>query len=108
VYLRDHPLLVAETAWFSSLGVNHVIGATIDGKSVHMWWRPTTRYREIREIKAEWMIAHEHNSVPFDVESSRASLDRKQSVPLPRSGRALEVGITVTTPATQPGCAPRA
>jgi ketosteroid isomerase-like protein len=29
------------------------------------------------KIDAKWMVTHEHNSVPFDVESGKASLDFK-------------------------------
>jgi hypothetical protein len=37
-----------------------------------MWARATVCYRE---IDGKWMITHEHESVPFDVNSGKASLD---------------------------------
>ena len=37
-----------------------------------MWVRATTCYRK---IDGTWMITHEHQSVPFDTESGKASLD---------------------------------
>jgi ketosteroid isomerase-like protein len=37
-----------------------------------MWVRATTCYRK---IDGKWMITHEHQSVPFDTESGKASLD---------------------------------
>jgi ketosteroid isomerase-like protein len=39
-----------------------------------MWWRTTVCFRKIDE---KWMVTHEHNSVPFDVGSGKASLDFK-------------------------------
>ena len=54
--------------------LNHVNGTKTDGKKVDMWWRATVCFRKIDD---KWMVTHEHNSVPFDVESGRASLDLK-------------------------------
>jgi ketosteroid isomerase-like protein len=39
-----------------------------------MWWRTTVCFRK---LDGKWMVTHEHNSVPFDVESGKASLDLK-------------------------------
>jgi ketosteroid isomerase-like protein len=39
-----------------------------------MWWRVTVCYRK---IDGRWKIAHEHNSVPFNVNNGKASLDLK-------------------------------
>ena len=71
--IRDLKVDVGDSVAFSH-GLNHVIGTTLDGKNVDMWWRSTICYRK---IEGKWMITHEHNSVPFDVESGRASLDLK-------------------------------
>ena len=54
--------------------LNHVNGTKTDGDEIDMWWRSTVCYRK---IDGKWMLTHEHNSVPFDVESGRASLDLK-------------------------------
>jgi ketosteroid isomerase-like protein len=39
-----------------------------------MWWRTTVCFRKIDE---KWMVTREHNSVPFDPKSGKASLDLK-------------------------------
>lgn len=49
-------------------------GTRTDGGKVDMWVRATVCYRK---INATWMITHEHNSVPFDIETLKASLDLK-------------------------------
>jgi ketosteroid isomerase-like protein len=36
-----------------------------------MWWRATVCYRK---LDGQWMITHEHASVPFDAQSGQASL----------------------------------
>lgn len=57
-----------------SHGLNHVSANKIGGGQLDMWWRTTVCYRKIDE---KWMVTHEHNSVPFEVESGKASLDLK-------------------------------
>lgn len=54
--------------------LNHVIGTRRAGDKLDMWWRSTVCYRKMDD---RWMITHVHNSVPFDVESGRASFDLK-------------------------------
>lgn len=51
-----------------------VSGTRTDGGQVDMWVRATVCYCKINGI---WMITHEHNSVPFNVETFKASLDLK-------------------------------
>ena len=55
-----------------SHGLSHVSATTTDGRKLDMWWRTTVCFRK---IAGKWMVTHEHNSVPFDVESGKASLD---------------------------------
>ncbi len=55
-------------------GLNHVNATKADGGKLDMWWRATVCYRK---INGKWMITHEHNSVPFDMENGKASLDLK-------------------------------
>ena len=50
----------------------HVTGKMTNGKAVDMWVRTTMG---LQKIDGVWVIAHEHNSVPFDAESGKASLD---------------------------------
>lgn len=49
-----------------------VSGTMTDGGKVDMWVRATVCYRK---LNGTWMITHEHNSVPFNVETSKASLE---------------------------------
>ncbi len=44
------------------------------GGKVDMWVRATVCFRK---TAGEWTVTHEHDSVPFDVESGKASLDLK-------------------------------
>jgi ketosteroid isomerase-like protein len=57
-----------------SYGLNHVTAMKLDGNPLNMWWRATVCYRK---IDGRWQITHEHNSVPFDGNSGKASLDLK-------------------------------
>jgi uncharacterized protein (TIGR02246 family) len=49
-----------------------VSGTLADGGTVRMWVRATLCYRR---VGGTWLITHAHNSVPFDPETGRASLD---------------------------------
>jgi ketosteroid isomerase-like protein len=51
----------------------HVTGRMTNGKPVDMWVRTTMGLQKTDE--GVWAITHEHNSVPFDAESGKASLD---------------------------------
>jgi len=57
-----------------SHSLNHVRGAKTDGQQIDMWWRSTICYRKIDD---KWMVTHEHNSVPINGATGRASLDLK-------------------------------
>ncbi len=57
-----------------SHGLSHVSATKSDGGKLDMWWRTTTCFRK---IDGKWVITHEHNSVPFDVETGKASLGLK-------------------------------
>jgi uncharacterized protein (TIGR02246 family) len=71
--IRDLSIAVGEAVAFSHC-FNHVSATTTDGGKLNMWWRETACYRK---IEGEWLITHQHSSVPFDVESGKASLDLK-------------------------------
>lgn len=64
----------AGDAFAFSHSLNHVNATNNDGKKIDMWWRATAGYRK---IDGQWLITHEHMSVPFDVQSGKASLDLK-------------------------------
>ncbi len=49
-------------------------GTMLDGAKIDMWVRTTVCYRKIR---GTWIVVHEHESVPFDPETGKASLDIK-------------------------------
>jgi uncharacterized protein (TIGR02246 family) len=51
----------------------HVTGTMTNGKTVDMWVRTTTGLQKTDD--GVWAIAHEHNSIPFDAESGKASID---------------------------------
>ena len=51
-----------------------VTGTMTNGREVDMWVRSTICFRK---VGGEWLVAHEHTSVPFDAESGRASVDLK-------------------------------
>ena len=55
-----------------SHSLNGVTGTTMDGKHVAMWWRATMCYRR---VEGRWVITHEHNSVPFDPRTGKASIE---------------------------------
>jgi uncharacterized protein (TIGR02246 family) len=50
----------------------HVTGRMTNGNEVDMWVRTTMG---LQKTDGAWVITHEHNSVPFDAESGKASLD---------------------------------
>lgn len=61
-----------EVAFCHSL--NHVRGMKKDGQSIDMWWRATVCFHK---LDGQWTVTHEHNSVPFDMRSGKASLGLK-------------------------------
>ncbi len=52
--------------------LTHVNATTMVGGHLEMWWRETVCYRK---IDGKWLITHQHSSVPFNVESGKASLN---------------------------------
>ena len=57
-----------------SHGLSHVSATRTDGGQLDMWWRTTVCFRK---IDGKWMVTHEHDSVPFDAGTGKASLDLK-------------------------------
>jgi ketosteroid isomerase-like protein len=57
-----------------SHSLNQVIGTKTDGKKIEMYWRATGCYRK---VDGKWLVSHEHNSVPFEPASGKASLHLK-------------------------------
>jgi uncharacterized protein (TIGR02246 family) len=52
----------------------HVSGTLLDGGKVDMWVRATLC---LHKRVGKWTIEHEHQSVPFDAQTGKASLDLK-------------------------------
>ncbi len=71
--IRDLEITAGDDVAFCHY-IYHVTGTLTGGGNVDMWARATVC---LREIDGKWMIAHEHQSVPFDVETGKASLDLK-------------------------------
>jgi uncharacterized protein (TIGR02246 family) len=71
--MRDLQIAVGDDVAFCH-SLNRVNAMRADGKKLDMWWRATVCYRK---MEGKWMVKHEHNSVPFDVETGMASLDLK-------------------------------
>jgi uncharacterized protein (TIGR02246 family) len=71
--IRDLSITSGDRVAFSH-SLNHVSATTTGGGKLDMWWRETACYRK---IDGKWLITHQHSSVPFDVESGKASLDLK-------------------------------
>ena len=49
-------------------------GTATDGRDIDMWVRATLCFRK---IAGKWLITHEHNSEPFDMQTLKALLDLK-------------------------------
>jgi len=69
--IRDLSIATGGDVAFSH-SLNRYSGTKTGGVEIDMWVRATTCYRK---IDGAWMITHEHQSVPFDGESGKASLD---------------------------------
>lgn len=71
--IRDLSITTGETVAFCHY-LYRVSGTLTDGGKVEMWVRATVC---LRKIDGKWMIVHEHQSVPFDPETGKASLNLK-------------------------------
>ena len=69
--LRDLSITAGDGVAFSH-SLFRVSGTLIHGGRVDMWVRSTGCYRK---VDGRWMLTHEHDSVPFDAETGKASLD---------------------------------
>ena len=69
--IRNLSITASNDVAFSH-GLSHVSATRVDGGQLDMWWRTTVCFRK---VDGKWMVTHEHNSVPFDVQTGKASLD---------------------------------
>ena len=66
-------ILAAENVAFAHC-MNKVKGTKTDGSPLEMWWRATVGFERRGD---KWLVTHEHQSVPFDPKSGKASIDLK-------------------------------
>ena len=71
--IRDLSITTGDEVGFCHY-LYQVRGTRTDGANVSMWVRATMC---LRKIDGTWMVTHDHESVPFDPESGKASLDLK-------------------------------
>jgi len=69
--VRDLNIVTGDDVAFCH-SLNQVSATKTDGEILEMWWRATVCFRR---VGGRWMITHQHNSVPFDGESGKASID---------------------------------
>jgi len=69
--LRDLNITASDDVAFCH-SLSHVSATTPAGQTIDMWWRATVCFRK---VDGEWLVTHEHNSVPLDVKTGLASLD---------------------------------
>lgn len=71
--IRDLRVTAGDQAAFS-YGLHHVSGTLKDGKKIDMFWRATQCWRC---LGGQWLIVHEHSSVPFNMQSGKGCFDLK-------------------------------
>lgn len=69
--IRDLRVTASDNVGFAHY-LYHVTGTLNDGQPVDMWVRATTG---LVKQRGEWVITHEHTSVPFDAETGMARTD---------------------------------
>jgi uncharacterized protein (TIGR02246 family) len=69
--IRDLRITAGDDTAFASY-LYRVTGTMTNGSTVDMWVRSTVC---LRKSGNDWLIAHEHTSVPFNAESGLAILD---------------------------------
>lgn len=71
--IRDLEITTGETVAFCHY-LYRVSGTMTNERKVDMWVRATIGFHK---LDGKWMATHEHNSVPFDAESGKASVNLK-------------------------------
>jgi ketosteroid isomerase-like protein len=69
--IRDLRITAGEETAFASY-LYRVTGTMSNGSPVDMWLRATIG---LRKHDGDWLIVHEHTSVPFDTDSGLAALE---------------------------------
>jgi uncharacterized protein (TIGR02246 family) len=71
--IRDLSITASDDIAFCH-SLNRIHGARTNSEETDVWVRATVCYRK---IDGKWMVAHEHVSVPFYMDSGKASVDLK-------------------------------
>jgi len=71
--MRDLTITAGDEVAFSR-SLNHITGTRTDGEKNDVWVRATVCFRK---IAGQWKVTHEHLSVPYDMETFKASVDLK-------------------------------
>jgi uncharacterized protein (TIGR02246 family) len=71
--VRDLKIMAGDDLAFCH-SLNRVIGTATEGKKIDMWWRSTVCFRK---VDGNWIVVHEHSSVPFHMKNGRAALRLK-------------------------------
>ena len=69
--IRDLRITTGDDVAFCH-SVNRVRSTSTSGEKTDTWVRTTVGFRK---MDGTWIVTHEHVSVPFDMETSKASLD---------------------------------
>jgi uncharacterized protein (TIGR02246 family) len=70
---RDLRVTASQDVAFAH-SLNRIDATTKDGRKIDMWWRATVCFCK---RNGQWVVTHEHSSVPFDMHSGKASLGLK-------------------------------
>ena len=70
--IRDLQIVVGGGDVAFAYYLYHVNGTLANGDKVNMWVRATLG---LQKQDGDWLIVHEHDSVPFDPESGKALID---------------------------------
>lgn len=72
--LAELKITAGDTAAFCH-SLNHVHGTKVDdGQAIDMWWRATLGFEK---KEGQWRVTHSHTSVPFNMETGKASMGLK-------------------------------
>jgi ketosteroid isomerase-like protein len=71
--MRDLTITAGDEVAFSR-SLNHLTGTRTDGEKTDVWVRATVCFRK---IDGQWKVTHEHISVPYDMETFKASVHLK-------------------------------
>jgi ketosteroid isomerase-like protein len=71
--IRDLNIVASETVAHCH-SLNHVSGVVANGQQIDMWWRATVCFHK---QNGQWLVVHEHSSIPMDPNTGKASPDLK-------------------------------